>query len=213
MHRDHNIFAKAIQEKKKVKLTFYGSESNDTKEGLFGPIFYSKSTVEDDSDCYYLWDFESKTGKDFSGLPPSQIVSMELTKEPFDFVGFFTSKRAITVEKTQSETERRSSEQDRRSGVDRRCSTASYDGPERRSGNDRRSLPERRSGSDMQTYKQFYQHVVTESVYAIERRLDGTLIGSCGPLPVDDLKPHDSYDYTTVLNDWLETQTDKLILV
>lgn len=213
MHRDHNIFAKAIQEEKKVNLTFYGSESNDTKEGLFGPIYYSKSVTGDDSDCYYLWDFESKTDNEFSGLPTSRIASMKLSEEHFDFVKFFTSKRAITVEKTQSETERHSSEQDRRSGVDRRCSTASYDGPERRSGNDRRCLPERRSGSDMRTYKQFYQHEVTESVYAIERRLDGTLIGSCGPLSADDLKPHDSYDYTTELNEWLETQNDKLVLI
>jgi hypothetical protein len=213
MHSDHNIFAKAIQKKKKVKLTFYVSESNDTKEGLFGPILYSKSRAGDDSDCYYLCDYGSEADKNFIGLPPSRIASMKLGEEPFDCVEFFTSKRAITVEKTQSETESRSSERDLRSGLDRRCGTASYDGPERRSGKDRRCMPERRSGSDMQTYKQFYQHVETESVYAIERRLDGTLIGSCGPLPEDDLKPHDSYDYTTELNAWLETQNDKLILI
>jgi hypothetical protein len=65
----------------------------------------------------------------------------------------------------------------------------------------------------IQTYKQFYQHVETESVYAIEHRWDGTLIGSCGPLPEDDLKDADSYDYATELNAWLETQNDKLILV
>jgi hypothetical protein len=117
------------------------------------------------------------------------------------------------VKNTGSETERRSSEEDRRSGADRRCSTEPYDGPERRSGNDRRCLPERRSGSDMRTYRLFYRHVVTESIYAIERRLDGTLIGSCGPLPADDLEPPDSYKYTTELNDWLETQNEKLIML
>jgi hypothetical protein len=143
MHRDHDIFAKAIQEKKKVQLTFYGSESNDTKEGLFGPILYSKSCAGGDSDCYYLWDYGSEADKNFIGLPPSRIANMKLSEEPFDLAEFFTSKRAITVEKTQSETERRSSEQDCRSGVDRRCSTAPYNGPERRSGKDRRYLPER----------------------------------------------------------------------
>jgi hypothetical protein len=115
--------------------------------------------------------------------------------------------------KIGSETERRCSGQDRRSGLDRRCSTDSYDGPERRSGNDRRCLLGRRSGSGMRTYRQFYQHVVTESIYAIERRLDGTLIGSCGPLPADDLKSPHSYKYTTELNDWLETQNDKLTML
>ena len=97
MHRDHDVFTKAIQEKKKVKLTFYGSESNDTKEGLFGPIFYSPSAAGDDSDYYCLWDFESETGNDFTGLPPSRIASVNLSEQPFDFIEFFTTKRAITV--------------------------------------------------------------------------------------------------------------------
>lgn len=149
MHRDHNIFDMAIQKKKKVKLTFDSKERNETKERLFGPIFYSKSCDGTDSDCYYLWDFDSEADNNFIGLPPSLIASMKLSDEPFDCVEFFTSKRAITVEKTQSETECRSSEEDRRRGVDRRCSTAPYDGPERRSGKDRRSLPERRSDSDL----------------------------------------------------------------
>ena len=148
MHRDHNIFEMAIQEKKKVKLTFCGSESSDTKEGLFGPIFYSDSRVGSNSDRYYLWDFDSEADNHFLGLLPSRIVSMKLAREPFDPVEFFTSKRAITIEKTQSETEHHSSEEDRRRGVDRQCSTAPYDVPERRSGKDRRSLPVRRSGID-----------------------------------------------------------------
>ncbi len=148
MHRDHNIFAKAIQEKKKVKLTFDSNEHNDTKEGLFGPIFFSKSRAGGDPDRYYLWDFDSEADNHFLGLVPSRIASMNLSEEPFDCVEFFTSKRAITVEKSQSETERHSSEEDRRMGGDRRCSTAPYNGPERRSGKDRRSLPERRSGTD-----------------------------------------------------------------
>ncbi|NIP23710.1 MAG: hypothetical protein GWN67_23765 [Phycisphaerae bacterium] len=117
------------------------------------------------------------------------------------------------VKNTASETERRSSDQDRRSGADRRCSTEPYSGTERRSGEDRRCLHERRTGADMPTYRLFYRHVVTESIYAIERRLDGTLIGSCGPLPADDLKSPHSYKYTTELNEWLETQNEKLIML
>ena len=140
MHRDHDIFAKAIQEKRKIKLTFYGSEGDDIKEGLFGPVLYSESRAEGDSDCYYLWDFDSEADNSFMGLPPSRIASMKSNEEPFDCVEFFTSKRAVTLEKTGPETKRRSSEQDSRGGVDRRCSTEPYDGPERRSGNDRRKV-------------------------------------------------------------------------
>jgi hypothetical protein len=93
MHSDHNIYAKAIRDKKKVKLTFFGNEHGDIGDGLFGPIFYSSSAAGNDSDCYYFWDFGSVTNNNFLGLPPSQIVRMELTKEPFDLVEFFTSRR------------------------------------------------------------------------------------------------------------------------
>ncbi|MHC4110653.1 MAG: hypothetical protein ACYSUY_06230 [Planctomycetota bacterium] len=99
MHSDHDIYVKAIRDKKKVKLTFSSNEHSDIGDGLFGPIFYSPTVAGDDSDCYYLWDFESGTGNNFLGLPPSQIVRMELTKEPFDLVEFFTSRRAISDSK------------------------------------------------------------------------------------------------------------------
>lgn len=96
MHHDHDIFVKSIQDKKKVKLSFVINERGDIRDGLFGPILYSASVAGDDSDCYYLWDFESNTDNHFLGLPPSQIVNMELTKETFDLVEFFTSRRETT---------------------------------------------------------------------------------------------------------------------
>lgn len=65
----------------------------------------------------------------------------------------------------------------------------------------------------MRTYKQLYQHVETESVYAIERSWDGQIVGSAGPLVESELKDPDSHDYTTELCDWLESQNDKLILI
>lgn len=95
MHRDHNIFVEAIRTKKKVKLTFCRSRNNDVGDGLFGPIFYSAAIAVEDSDCYYLWDFEAGIGNNFLGLPPSQVVKMELTNESFDFVKFFTSRNVI----------------------------------------------------------------------------------------------------------------------
>lgn len=99
MHRNHDIFVKAIRGKNKVKLTFFRNEKGDIRDGLFGPIFYSPSTAGDDSDCYYLWDFEDGNSNNFLGLPPSQIVRMELTREPFDLVEFFTSRGAISDSK------------------------------------------------------------------------------------------------------------------
>jgi hypothetical protein len=99
MHLEHDIFVKAIRDKKRIKLTFLNKEHGNIGDGLFGPVFYSPSASGDDSDFYYLWDFESGTGNNFLGLPPSQIVRMELTKEPFDLVELFTSRRAISDSK------------------------------------------------------------------------------------------------------------------
>jgi hypothetical protein len=99
MHRNHDIFVKAIRGKNKVKLTFFSNEKGDVRNGLFGPIFYSSSTAGDDSDCYYFWSFEDGNSNNFLGLPPSQLVMMELTREPFDLVEFFTSRGAISDSK------------------------------------------------------------------------------------------------------------------
>jgi len=86
MHRDHDIFVKAIQSKKQVKLTLYNNEHDNIRDGLFGPIFYIASVAGGDSDCYYFWDFEKEIGNNVLGLPSSQIVSMELAKESFELV-------------------------------------------------------------------------------------------------------------------------------
>lgn len=96
MHCHHNIFVEAIRDKKKVRLTFLSEERGDSTKKLCGPVFYSASVVEKDLGCYCLWDFESNTGNHFLALSPSQIVSMELTKEPFDLVEFFTSRKQIS---------------------------------------------------------------------------------------------------------------------
>lgn len=92
MHRDHNIFVRAIRDRKKVKLTFPSKEQGSSAERLFGPVFYSSSTAGDVPDCYYVWDFDCSTDNHFLGLVSSQIVSIEATEEPFDLVEFFTSE-------------------------------------------------------------------------------------------------------------------------
>ena len=96
MHCHHNIFVEAIRDKKKVRLTFLTKERGGKRQKLCGPVFYSASVVEKDLGCYYLWDFESNTGNHFLALSPSQIVSMELTEEPFGLVEFFTSRKQIS---------------------------------------------------------------------------------------------------------------------
>lgn len=64
-----------------------------------------------------------------------------------------------------------------------------------------------------QADKSFYRHSDTGEIFAIKRLWDGTLVGSCGPLPETGLKDLDSYDYTPDKNQWLNDASDKLILM
>ena len=64
-----------------------------------------------------------------------------------------------------------------------------------------------------QTAKRFCQHTGTGEIYVIEMTWNRIVVGSYGPLQVDDLKLPDSYDCTTELNAWLETQKDKLVMI
>lgn len=72
------------------------------------------------------------------------------------------------------------------------------------------------------TSKDFYRHSYTRQVFAIMRRWDGTIVGSCGPLAEDDFDFTDSElrarnlascEYTPDKNDWLNDASDKLILI
>jgi len=63
------------------------------------------------------------------------------------------------------------------------------------------------------TTKLFYKHTDNGEIYVVETTLNRIVVGSYGPLPADDLKPPDSYDCTTELNAWLETQKDKFIMI
>ena len=92
MHRDHEVFLRAIQQRKKVKVTFFSKERHKTSTRLCGPIFYSPSVGGIDSGCYYFWDFGTDVDNHFLTFAPSRIVSMELAEEPFELVEFFTSK-------------------------------------------------------------------------------------------------------------------------
>jgi hypothetical protein len=91
MHRDHYIFLQAVQDKRKLKLTFFSRDQSKDMDRICGPILYSPSSGGDDSGCYFLWDFERADSNLLALLPP-QIVSMEIIEEPFDLVAFFTSR-------------------------------------------------------------------------------------------------------------------------
>ena len=63
------------------------------------------------------------------------------------------------------------------------------------------------------TSKDFYRHSDTGETYAVERKWSGGIVGSAGPLPENDLKDLDGYEYTPERNDWLNDASDKLVLI
>lgn len=61
--------------------------------------------------------------------------------------------------------------------------------------------------------KALYKHILSGDIYAIEILWDGTLLGSCGPLPKHNILAPDSYTYDNTINDWVRDNNDKLILM
>ncbi|MCP4263070.1 MAG: hypothetical protein GY774_37000 [Planctomycetes bacterium] len=93
MHCDHNLFVQGIEQKRRLKVTFFGGENLQNLVRECAPLHYSKGQVEgDDLDSYYIWDFETTLDSHFLSLPPSQIIKMELAEGKFD-IEDFSSRR------------------------------------------------------------------------------------------------------------------------
>jgi len=63
-----------------------------------------------------------------------------------------------------------------------------------------------------QTSKYFYRHSETGEIFIIERRWDGVLIGSCGPLS-EPLKRRYEYEITPKNNLWIQENIYRLMLI
>ncbi|OHB61192.1 MAG: hypothetical protein A2168_08650 [Planctomycetes bacterium RBG_13_50_24] len=101
MHRDHDIFIQGIEQEKRLELTFFSKKLRRNVVSLCAPLHYGKGPagtaagVNDELECYYLWDFGTDKGSNFLALSPSQIVSMALTEDVFRVYDFSSqSKRA-----------------------------------------------------------------------------------------------------------------------
>ena len=66
--------------------------------------------------------------------------------------------------------------------------------------------------TDQRTSKDFFEHSETGEIYAIESLWSGGVVGSAGPL-TEPLKDPDEYEYTAERNDWLQEQSEKMILI
>jgi len=101
MHRDHDIFVRAIKDKRRVKLVFLSDVDDNNAEKLCGPMLYSPIVGGGESDCYYFWDFESGTDRHVLGFPPNKIVSMEPTKETFNSGNFISPEGNLAENKAR----------------------------------------------------------------------------------------------------------------
>lgn len=61
--------------------------------------------------------------------------------------------------------------------------------------------------------RNFFQHISTGEVFAVETRWNGQVIGAAGPLSPDALKDLGDYTYTARFNNFLQDSNNKLILM
>lgn len=101
MHKDHDVFILGIEQEKKLELTYFDRKQHREQVSLCAPLYYSRGPagpaagVEEELECYYLWDFGAEKGNNFMALSPSQIVSMKLTEDVFHVQEFYSLNKQV----------------------------------------------------------------------------------------------------------------------
>ncbi|MFH1718775.1 MAG: hypothetical protein ABIF19_15580 [Planctomycetota bacterium] len=96
MHIAHGVFAEGLAQKKKLKLTFFSRKLCQNVLTVCAPLHYSEGRTQGDGqDSYYFWDYGARrAGNNLLALSPTEILSMELTKEAFDINEFSSTSHA-----------------------------------------------------------------------------------------------------------------------
>lgn len=86
---DEKILVEAIRGKRKVRLMFHSKEDASSLVRMCAPMDVGPSRrAKDKSVRYHFWDFDSDTASHTLSLLPTQVLSIEVTAEPFDPAGF-----------------------------------------------------------------------------------------------------------------------------
>ena len=97
-------FKNAIQNKTKIRLTFYSRQDNDNVTRLCASMDYGESRrAKDKTPRFHLWDYDSPEGRHTLSLLPNQVVRMEFTKESFnpgEFITWSTASSPWFVSRT-----------------------------------------------------------------------------------------------------------------
>jgi len=91
MHKDHEKFIHAIEENRKVLLTYLGNESDRNVKCI--PVDYGLPSKVHRHKCYYFWDPEAEIGKRLLAIPVWKVMIMELADEIFDPMNFIVPEK------------------------------------------------------------------------------------------------------------------------
>ena len=84
-------FIKAIQNKNKIRISFYSKEDRSVLVRNCAPMDYGPSRrAAIKNDRYHLWDYDSDTKNHTLSLNPEQIQKIEILDERFDPAEFIT---------------------------------------------------------------------------------------------------------------------------
>jgi len=93
MHKDHDIFEKALKSSKKILLTYYDDELNLYLTRLCIPLDYHKTDSNGNSGCYSFWvEYAQKDERKLS-LHTSQIKYMDFSDEVFNPSDYITPQK------------------------------------------------------------------------------------------------------------------------
>ena len=90
-HPQHALFIQAIQDKKKISITFHSAKDGMDVTRIGAPMdFGPHARFKDKSYRYHVWDFSSPSGPHTEPLEASQIRSISLLADQFDPADFVT---------------------------------------------------------------------------------------------------------------------------
>jgi hypothetical protein len=86
---NHPRFVEAINEKKKVSVSFYSTADSGVLDRVCAPMDYGPGGGNPDGlNRYWLWDYSGTTATHTLGLLPQQIVDLRVLGELFDPAAF-----------------------------------------------------------------------------------------------------------------------------
>ena len=90
-HPQHALFIQAIQDKKKISITFHSAKDGMDVTRIGAPMdFGPHARFKDKSYRYHVWDFSSPSGPHTEPLEASQIRSISLLADQFHPADFVT---------------------------------------------------------------------------------------------------------------------------